>query len=137
MSTETVRSRLSDTIDGGGPADAGDRGSLHVADRVIEKIAVRAATEVEHTAPLATRLTDRLPRRHARTGARADLIRSGRLVQLRVDVAIDYPVPITQVTREVRSHVRDVVTRLCGVEVRDVDVDVTRLRLHSERGRVQ
>ena len=40
-----------------GLVDPGERGSLRLADRVVEKVAVRAATEVDRTADLALLLT--------------------------------------------------------------------------------
>ena len=114
--------------------DPGLRGTLVVADRVVEKIAETAAAEVPHTVALGRRVTDLLPGRRA-APARAEAIVSGRRVQLRVTVAIEYPTPLAVTTRAVRSHVRDVVTRLCAVEVRHVDVDVAALRRPAERRR--
>lgn len=107
-----------------------------MADRVVEKTAAQAATEVEHTADLTRRLADRLPGRRSRP-ARAEAIVSGRLVQLRVSIAVDYPTPIARVTREVRSHVRETVSRLCDVEVRDVDVVVDALHRTRVARRVE
>lgn len=106
---------------------AAERGTTTVADRVIEKIAAQAAGEVAQTAELGRRLADRLPGRSA-GHARAAALVSGRLVQLRVAVGVEYPAPIVRVTREVRAHVRATVGRLCDLDVRDVDVVVTKLR---------
>ena len=68
--------------------EAGERGSTTVADRVFAKIAARAATEVEHTTSLAARLADRIPGRSIRP-VDAQVLRSGRLVQVRVAVAVE------------------------------------------------
>lgn len=115
--------------------EPGDRGALALAPRVIEKTAVQAVAEVERTIELSRRLTDVLPGRHA-PAARATATVTGRIVQLRLDVAIRYPSSIVGVTRAVRSHVRDELARLCDVEVRDVDIVVTSLRRPEKPPRV-
>ncbi|GAB2487751.1 Asp23/Gls24 family envelope stress response protein [Jatrophihabitans fulvus] len=107
--------------------DPEDRGSLFVANRVIEKVAAQAAGEVERTAPLDPKLAERFPGRNVGR-ARASAVVSGRFVQLRLELGVQYPNPVVPVTREVRRHVTEVVDRLCDVDVRDVDIEVTRLR---------
>lgn len=114
--------------------DPAERGTTTVADRVIEKVAATAAGEVARTAELGRRLSERLPGRTAKH-ARATALVSGRLVQLRVTVGVEYPVPIVRVTRDIRGHVRDTVSRLCDVDVRDVDIVVSRLRRPGGQGR--
>ena len=114
-------------------ANADARGSLHVADKVVHKIARQAAREVEHTAELPARLSDRIPGRRHRS-SRVSTVISEHSVAVHVTIAVEYPYPVVQVTREVRGHVTDVVTRMCDLRVTSVDVDVQFLR-RSEAGR--
>ena len=107
--------------------EAEERGSLHVADKVVHKIARQAANEVAHTLPVPPRLVDRLPGRRGRS-ARVSTVISDRSVAVQVTVAVAYPHAVVEVTREIRSHVADVVTRMCDLRVTSVDVDVVELR---------
>jgi uncharacterized alkaline shock family protein YloU len=54
---------------------------------------------------------------------------------LRVEIEVDYPAPVRLITRQVRRHVRDRVTRLCGLTVTDVDITVAALRLETRQVR--
>jgi len=64
-------------------------------------------------------------------GVEAHAAIDGGLAQLRVEIEVDYPAPVRQITRQVRRHVRDRVTRLCGLTVTDVDITVAALRLET------
>lgn len=110
-----------------GKPDAGERGTLHVADRVVHKIARQAAREVEHTVALPPRLVDRIPGRRSQA-SRVDTVISDRSVAVQVTIAVEYPCPVVRVTREVRSRVTEIVTRTCDLRVTSVDVDVIHLR---------
>ena len=108
--------------------DAGDRGTLTIADRVVEKVAAQAVTEVDLAtgAPrtlLGKRLGDDDPDRRARADARVD----GDLVSVSVTLAVQWPAPVRQVAAQVRQHLTDRIGELTGLQVAEVDVDVPAL----------
>ena len=101
------------------------RGSLTIADRVVERVAAHAATEVDlATGAPRTLLGQRLPSaERARAQARVD----GGLVSVPVALAVTGPAPVRRVAAEVRSHLTRRVEELTGLEVAEVDVDVATL----------
>ena len=114
---------------------AGRRGTTHFADRVVEKIAGRAAAEVSNvTAPPATGLA-RLTGASEAPDTNADVDRS--TVELDIRLAIRYPASIRAVSREVQQTVRARVHNLTGLDVGAVRVNVVSLPAGSaSRARV-
>ena len=113
------------TVVVGTSTDPAERGRTTIADRVVAKVAAQAATEVEHAAGLRRSLAGRtVGAPHVR--ARADV--DGHVTSLRLDLAVDYPAPIQQVTRAVRQQVSSRVGELCGMVVDHVDITVAALR---------
>lgn len=106
--------------------DAGRRGRTVIADRVVTKVAAQACLEVDHVHPTAPALTDRVLHQQPTVSAEADV--DGHLVQLRVQVAVDYPVSLIAVTGALRKHVRARMAQLCELTVTDMDIDVAELR---------
>lgn len=106
-------------------AEPAQRGSLVLADRVVERIAAQAATEVD----LATGA------RHRRLGvalgdserpdvsARVD----GDLAVVAVVMSVAWPAPVAEVTGQVRERIRAQLAELAGVRAAQVDVRVTAL----------
>jgi len=108
-------------------------GATTIADRVIAKIASRAASEIDHVAGPHRRL-------HLGSGARpsATAMLDGRWARVTVEVAVDYPVSLRAVTESVRAHVVGQVLALAAVEARQVDVHINRLLVaDTTTGRVQ
>lgn len=108
--------------------ESGERGALHIADRVVQKIAAQAITEVDLAggAPrtlLGTRLTKADPDGPARADAHID----GGLVTLSVTLAVQWPAPVRQVAEQARQHLTRRVHELTGLTVAEVDVDVPSL----------
>ncbi len=104
---------------------AGARGSTHIADRVVEKIAGRAAVEVRDVAaPPATGLA-RLTGGRDEPDTKADV--DGSAVELDIQLAIRYPSPIRTVSRQVQQAVRARVHDLTGLDVSAVRINVVSL----------
>jgi uncharacterized alkaline shock family protein YloU len=101
---------------------AADRGSLRIADRVIAKIAARAARDALSDAPQA----QYVPRGTEPNASVA--MRRGK-AHVRLSVELGYPNDIVAVARTVRRHVADRVEALTGIAVPEVAVEVE--RLHS------
>ncbi|MBP2473430.1 putative alkaline shock family protein YloU [Crossiella equi] len=103
-------------------AEPGDRGSLTIAPAVLRKLVEQVAGEVPGT--LRTR----------RRGARITV--SGNDLDVRLDVALRYPVPVRPTVDTMRVTVGEEVERLTGYRVRVVDVTVSAL-LPETRPRVE
>ncbi|MEW9520143.1 hypothetical protein [Streptomyces tubercidicus] len=116
---------------------AGERGATRIADRVVAKIAARAAREA---------LRGESPR--ARTDAHATVTvhqRDDRQhfgeARVRIAVELGYPSDIGGQCRVVRRHVTERVTELANMTVPEVAVEVERLHSplldRTDRGRVR
>lgn len=115
-----------------GTVDAAERGTTTIADRVVARIAAQAAAEVDHATGLRRSLAGRaLGRPRVRAAADVD----GSVTSLRLDLAVEYPAPVRQVTRAVRRHVVDTVRTLCGMRVDHVDITVAAVRRPAEATR--
>jgi uncharacterized alkaline shock family protein YloU len=104
------------------------RGQTAIADRVVARLAARAASEVEQAGGAAPQLAGVTVGRQtgkglARVTARVD----GHLAMIEMRLSLAYPAPARTLAREVRQRVIDRVTGLTGLEVRHVDIEVARL----------
>lgn len=99
------------TVDLGELPEPGDRGILDIAAVVPEKIARRAATEVDGVAGAVQADADMAPGR----------------ASLRLTLGVEYPRPVAQVALEVQRRVSSRVSELTGLSVDGVDVTVTDL----------
>ncbi|WP_172387514.1 Asp23/Gls24 family envelope stress response protein [Streptomyces sp. MNP-20] len=111
-----------------------ERGATRIADRVIAKIAARAAREAlwslpEGAAPPHATVSV-LAR--ARGSARAGEAPSAA-ARVRISLELDYPSDIGGQCAAVRRHVTERVKALAGMEVPEVAVQVE--RLHSAQAR--
>ncbi|SNQ51603.1 conserved hypothetical protein [Frankia canadensis] len=105
------------------PAGAG---SLRVADRVVEKIAVTAAAEVFGVAGAPRRLGgSRAWGRRPRATAR---VRGGE-ARLTMAFAVRYPASVDEITGRVRVAVRERVAAFAGIRVARLDIAVPALRV--------
>lgn len=111
--------------------EAGQRGSLVVADRAVERIARAAAAGVPGSVRTGSTdtlggavdavLKDTALRRAFPT---ADCTRAGNRVRVRVEVAARWPVPAPALAARVRDQVVEELTLLAGVVVDACDVAV-------------
>ncbi|GAA1480855.1 hypothetical protein GCM10009624_12950 [Gordonia sinesedis] len=116
------------------PATDNPRGALVIDNRVGEKIAARAALDVDGVVPYASTITSLLGGA-ARSGhsvdgddyprARVDMSQAAPTVS--VSVALRWPSPVTAVSQQVRRHVADELARLTGQRPLWVDVTVAQL----------
>lgn len=106
--------------------DAGDRGSLTIAARAVERIVARAAGEVDAVTgpPPPLGLGASQP---ARWTPRASAEVDGSVVAAKVEVSVRWPEPVREAAATVRQRVRERVGALTGLEVRQVDVTVAGL----------
>jgi uncharacterized alkaline shock family protein YloU len=118
---------------------AGVRGRLVINDRVVEKVAARAVSEVDlATGAPRTVFGQTLGRARedspARTAARVD----GGLVTVTVSMSVAWPAPVREVAAQVRRRVVQRVEEIVGLRVAEVDIDVpTLLTEHAPAPRVR
>ncbi|MHC3468437.1 Asp23/Gls24 family envelope stress response protein [Streptomyces sp. 7R007] len=103
----------------------GERGATRIADRVVAKIAARAAREALGELP------EQAAPPHATVVVRHDS------AHLRLHLDLDYPCAIGARCAEVRRHVAERVRALVGMEVPEVAVVVERLHLAPAHGAAQ
>ncbi len=104
-------------------ADPASRGRLTIADRVVERVATRAAGEVGQVVSTGSGLDNVLGHRYPR----ADATVAGDRARIQVQVAVAWPAPLAQVCASVRDHVRTRVGDLVGVQVDAVDVTAAKV----------
>lgn len=105
--------------------DPSQRGTLSVADRVVEKVAAQAVAEVYlATGAPRTLLGRRLGSADHDRPARADARVDGQLVSVAVTLAVQWPAPVREVAAQVRLHLTTRIADLTGLKVAEVDVEV-------------
>lgn len=129
---------LSARAEPGGPdrtADPRHRGRLVLAERVVEKIASQAATEVAETSGRSGGFLGRRSELDAHARPKVDVTLSAESADLALSVGIVYPGSLRRATQQLRDHVTARVETLTGVNVRRVDIDVTFLVPQDETAR--
>ncbi|MFI1795776.1 Asp23/Gls24 family envelope stress response protein [Streptomyces sp. NPDC020379] len=120
----------------GAPAD---RGRTTIADGVVEKIAGLAARDVVGVHAMGGGLArtfgavrDRVPG-GAKSVARGVKAEVGEVqTALDLEIVVDYGVAIADVTRAVRENVISAVERMTGLEVVEVNIAVSDVKLPDE-----
>ncbi|MFH8618309.1 Asp23/Gls24 family envelope stress response protein [Streptomyces sp. NPDC017979] len=120
--------------------DPGSRGRTTIADGVVEKIAGLAARDVVGVHAMGSGLSrtfgavrDRVPggsRASATRGVKAEV---GEVqTALDLEIVVDYGVSISDVARAVRENVISAVERMTGLEVVEVNIAVSDVKLPDE-----
>ena len=136
-SPATQGSRVDRALPGSDTASADTAGKTTIADSVVAKVAGIAAREVSGVYALggggarafgairdainATDLTQGVE--VGETQAAADLT-----------IVVEYPAPIQEVAEQVRSRVAGAISRLVGLEVVEVNVDVNDIHIPGDDG---
>ncbi len=110
--------------------EAGGRGRLLIDDRVVETIAGAAACEVDGVRRSGGTLEGVVGRRYPKVEART----AGARARVSVEVAVAWPVALSQVLAEVRDRVRSQVQDLTGLQVDAVDVIAARIVIDEGQG---
>ncbi|MCG7416277.1 MULTISPECIES: Asp23/Gls24 family envelope stress response protein [Microbacterium] len=138
-SPATQGSRVDRAFPGSDTASADTAGKTTIADSVVAKVAGIAAREVSGVYALggggarafgairdainATDLTQGVKVEVGETQAAAD-----------VTIVVEYPAPIQDVAEQVRSRVAGAISRLVGLEVVEVNVDVNDIHIPGDDG---
>ncbi|BAC74141.1 stress protein [Streptomyces avermitilis] len=133
---ESPQARRATKRGGGDPAT---RGRTTIADGVVEKIAGLAARDVLGVNAMGSGLSrsfgamrDRVPggTKSVARGVKAEV---GELqTALDLEIVVDYGVSITDVARAVRENVIAAVERMTGLEVVEVNIAVSDVKLPDE-----
>lgn len=130
------------TVEGGRPDHplVTPRGETVIGPAVVEKIAARAASEVDGVGGVVRTGLGRLipwsleggsaARAHAEMSGKAD----GE-VSLDLSVNVVYPHPVATVTNQVRARVAERLLEMCGVRVARLDISVPALVAEPSRPR--
>lgn len=99
-------------------ADAGRRGALEIADRVVQRIAAHTARGVAGVVSSGSGLDQVLGHRYPK----ADATVAGDRARVDVEIAVAWPHPLGEVSAQVRDTVARRVQELVGLRVDAVDV---------------
>ncbi|MEU3373072.1 Asp23/Gls24 family envelope stress response protein [Streptomyces sp. NPDC006660] len=135
--SEQVR-KVSATKRGGG--DPGGRGRTTIADGVVEKIAGLAARDVEGVHAMGSGLSrtfgavrDRVPGGGKSSVTRGVKAEVGEVqTALDLEIVVEYGVPIAELARDVRENVISAVERMTGLEVVEVNIAVSDVKLPDD-----
>jgi uncharacterized alkaline shock family protein YloU len=120
----------------GSPAGRTELGMLSINDRVVEKMAARAAVEIPDAGAAAPRVLGRSVTGAAALGARTTSLTAlpkasadvdGLIVFLDLSISVRWPASVPEVASAVRERVRSRVKELTGLTVAEVSISVTDL----------
>ncbi|MER5401606.1 Asp23/Gls24 family envelope stress response protein [Streptomyces sp. NBC_00659] len=123
-----------------GGGDPASRGRTTIADGVVEKIAGLAARDVVGVHTMGSGLSrtfgavrDRVPGGSTKSVTRGVKAEVGEVqTALDLEIVVDYGVSITEVARAVRENVIAAVERMTGLEVVEVNIAVSDVKLPEE-----
>lgn len=98
-----------------------DRGTLHIADHVIDRIASHAALQVDRVVATGGRLDQVVGHRYPRATSTV----AGRRVRVGLEVALTWPAPVAAVTQNIREVVRTRLEEMTGMQIDTVDITVS------------
>ncbi|MEV6166311.1 Asp23/Gls24 family envelope stress response protein [Streptomyces sp. NPDC052052] len=122
-----------------GGGDPGSRGRTTIADGVVEKIAGMAARDVVGVHAMGSgfartfgAVRERVPGggKSVTRGVKAEVGESQTALDL--EIVVDYGVSISDVARDVRENVIAAVERMTGLEVVEVNIAVSDVKLPDE-----
>jgi uncharacterized alkaline shock family protein YloU len=120
----------------GSRAGRTELGLITINDRVVAKMAARAATEIPDAGAAAPRVLGRSVTGAAVVGARTTSLTGlpkasadvdGSVVTLDLSISVRWPASVPEVTSAVRERVRSRVSGLTGLTVVEVSISVTDL----------
>ncbi|MBG6218237.1 putative alkaline shock family protein YloU [Arthrobacter sp. CAN_A6] len=107
--------------------DAADRGRLTISEKAIEKIAGQVAVETPGVHGTTGGFLGIGTRDNEDTRPKVKVQLHGLTASIHVRVGIRYPVPLRATTERLREQIRTEVSARCGVDVRQVDIDIDAL----------
>jgi uncharacterized alkaline shock family protein YloU len=115
-----------ESLSDAGREDPGERGSLVIKDRAVQRIAEAAALQVPGVVP-AAQSTSTLGAALGRAYPRVDCDVAGGRVRAEVEIVGRWPTPAAQLGAQVRDAVTDQLQQLAGLRVDAVDVTIIKI----------
>jgi uncharacterized alkaline shock family protein YloU len=117
-------------------SDPAERGALAIADRVVERVAGYAVSQVDGAmaAPrrvLGVNVGDARPQEQATVDAQVH----GDIATVEATIAVRWPASVRSVGDAVRRRVRDDVARMTDVRVAQVDLDIVSMSVRAAPAR--
>lgn len=109
------------------PPDPEDRGRLTISEKAIEKIAGQIASDTPgiHGSAGGFLGIGSHDDEDARPKVKVQL--HGVTASIHVRAGVRYPSPLRATTEQLRDQIRTKVSALCGIDVRQVDIDIVNL----------
>lgn len=118
-----------------------DLGLISLDDRVVAKLAAQAALEISDAGAAAPRVLGRAVSGVGALGVRQTSLSAlpkataevdGGTGRIELSISVRWPASVPAVTAAVRAHVIDRITELTGLQISDVQIDVTDLATHLD-----
>jgi len=131
----TAGTAIQPAVSGSAPG-RNELGMISINDRVVEKMAARAAVEIPDAGAAASRFLGRSMAGASALGARQTSLTAlpkasadvdGSLVNLDLSISVRWPASVPEVSSAVRENVRRRVSELAGLTVSEVSISVTDL----------
>lgn len=139
MSTGTLPD-ADPTVHRGGPVEPEERGTTTIAQRAVERLAVRAVGELPDVGGAAKRVLGlSVPGADLDSPAQVSATIIGARTALDVRISVGYPASVGATTEAVRAHLMRRVEEFTGLRVHRVNITVTALHstLTAQVGRVR
>lgn len=134
-----ARSTSADVVTGGGGALVSAEGTTTIADVVVQKVAGLATREISGVHALGggaarafSALRERIPGATASAGQGVSVEVGERQTAVDLQIVVEYGASIADVSRSVRRNVITAVERMTGLEVVEVNVNVSDIHLPAE-----
>ena len=134
----TTSTAIQPAVPASGPG-RNELGMISINDRVVEKMAARAAIEIPDAGAAASRFLGRSMAGASALGARRTSLTAlpkasadvdGSLVNLDLSISVRWPASVPEVSSAVRENVHRRVSELTGLTVSEVSISVTALVTH-------
>lgn len=127
MTDQAVSDRTGEAEPSESPAlaEPGDRGRTVIADAVVERIAVRAASDVDGVEHAGSGLGKVVGRQYPKASVEV----AGNHARLSVEIAVSWPHPLAQVCASVRDAVTGRLAELTGMDIDAVHVTAAKVVL--------
>jgi uncharacterized alkaline shock family protein YloU len=116
---DTMAGRYSDVL-----GDPATRGSLQISEKAIEKIASHIAANVPGITGTQASFLGIGPGRGHQQRPKVDVHLAGLVASLTVSAGVRYPAPLRASTERLRQELKDKVAAACGIDVRQVDINL-------------
>lgn len=136
MAVAQPHPQMSTSLEPAARAGRNELGTISIADRVVSKIAARAAAENPDAGAAAARMLGRAVPGAGHLGVRGTDLQALPKTSVEVDgskafvtleISVRWPASVPEITGQVRRHVRDRVRELTGLDVDEVHITVADL----------